>query len=215
KLPNSFQPLHWRRSSGLHRARQHPVQRRDRKGNLCEAALGHARQYVDVARHQGRLGDDTDRMTARLQNLQYIAHDAPTPFHRLVGVRIGTNCNGARLITFLGQLPFQQFCRVRLGEQLRFEIQSWRKAHEGMARTREAVDAAMLATTIGIDRAVERDIRRFISRYDGAGPLHLHFRLKWRKIFKRIPAVIEYVTGYRLEPSRRIDASRATTATLR
>ena len=39
-----------------------------------------------------------------------------------------------------------------LGEQLRFEIEPGREAEIGVGGTREAVDAAVLAAAIGIDR---------------------------------------------------------------
>ena len=55
----------------------------------------------------------------------------------------------------LGMLFAQQSGCIRLRKDLCFEIQPRRQAEIGVGRPREAIDAAVLAAAIGIDRAVE------------------------------------------------------------
>src|SRR5215216_6741761 len=60
-----------------------------------------------------------------------------------------------------------------------------------MRRSREAIDATMFAAAIGIDRAVERDVRRFVAGDDLAGRVDRDRRLERRQFLDRAPAVVE------------------------
>src|SRR5262245_3240685 len=61
-----------------------------------------------------------------------------------------------------------------------------------MARSREAVDAAVLAALVRVDRAVERDVGRVVGRDDAARRLLGHDRLEpARRLVERAPAVVE------------------------
>ncbi len=66
---------------------------------------------------------------------------------------------------FLGQ----QRGGIGLGEQPGFEIHPRRHAQIGVGGPGEAIDAAMLAAAIGIDRLVEGNVRRLVAGDDGAG----------------------------------------------
>src|SRR6478672_13777700 len=92
------------------------------------------------------------------KNFQYAPHDAVAPLDRLVGVSVGADGHGARTIGGVGELALEGCTGIRLGEQLGLEIEPRRKAEKGMGRSREAVDAAVLAAAVRIDRAVEADI---------------------------------------------------------
>src|SRR2546423_14177638 len=67
-----------------------------------------------------------------------------------------------------------------------------------MRRAREAVDAAVLAAAIGIDRAVEGNIRRIVAGDDAACCIDRDRRLERRQLFELLPAVVERDTGQRL-----------------
>ena len=60
-----------------------------------------------------------------------------------------------------------------------------------MGRPREAVDAAMLAAPVGIDRAVEADIGRIVAGDDLARGVERHRGLEWRQFVEALPAVVE------------------------
>ena len=94
-----------------------------------------------------------------LQHLEDAAHDLVLLLDRLIRIGIGADRDGARRIARCRQFTLQQGRRLRLHEQLGFEIEPRRQAEIGMGRPREAIDAAMLAAAIRIDRAVEARCR--------------------------------------------------------
>jgi hypothetical protein len=155
------------------------------------ATLARLRENIDVARHQRRLGDDADRMAGTLQHLENAAHDLPFALDRLIGIGIGADRDHARLVVRRRQLLFQQLRRVGLGEQFRFEIEPRRQAEIGVGRPREAVDAAMLAAAIGIDRAVEADIGRIVAGDDFSRGIERDAGLERRQFVEALPAVVE------------------------
>src|SRR5262249_20591702 len=106
-----------------------------------------------------RFRDDTDGMAAAIEHLEDAPHDLVFALDRLVGIGIRADRYGAWDVTGGRQLAFEQLRRIRLGEELGFEIESGRQAEIGVGRPREAVDAAVLATAIRIDRSIERNIR--------------------------------------------------------
>src|SRR4029077_13761349 len=65
----------------------------------------------------------------------------------------------------------QQTGRLRLGEDLRLEVETGGHPEVRVGRPREAIDAAVLAPLVRIDRSVERDVRRVVPAQDGAGLL--------------------------------------------
>ncbi|KAH2821212.1 hypothetical protein KXV85_002907, partial [Aspergillus fumigatus] len=81
-----LQPFRRRRGARLHGARQFRIERRHRQRDLGKVALGHAREDVDIARHQRRFGDDADGMAGPLQHFENAAHDLHVALDRLIGV---------------------------------------------------------------------------------------------------------------------------------
>ena len=68
-----------------------------------------------------------------------------------------------------------------------------------MGRPREAVDAAMLAAAIGIDRAVEADIGRVVAGDHLARGVERDRGLERRQVFQALPAIVEGDPGFGLE----------------
>ena len=123
---------------------------------LTRPCARHARQDVEIAQHQRRFGDDADRMAGSARALRGCARMTRyAPFDRLIGIGVGADRDGASAHSPGRQFALQQLRRLRLDEQLRFEIEPGRKPEIGVGRSREAIDAAVLAAAIGIDRAVE------------------------------------------------------------
>ena len=191
QLPQRLQPFRRRRGARLHGAREFGVERGHRQRDLGQIALGHPRQNIDVARHQRRLGDDADRMAGALQHFEDAAHDLPLALDRLIGIGVGADRDHPRLVIRRRQLLFQQRRRIRLGEQLRFEIQPRRQAEIGVGRPREAVDAAVLAAAIGVDRTVEADIGGIVARDDLARGVDRDRGLERRQFLEALPAIVE------------------------
>jgi len=66
-----------------------------------------------------------------------------------------------------------------------------------VGRTREAVDTAVLASAIGVDRSVKTDVGRVIAGNNLSGRVDRYGRLEWRKLVERSPAVIKRDAGKR------------------
>ena len=140
-------------------------------------------------------------MAGALQHLENAAHDPVLALDRLIGIGVGADRDHARLVTRRRQFLLEQFGRVGLGEQFRFEIEPGRQAEIGVGRPREAVDAAMLAAAIGIDRAVEADIGRVVAGDDLARGIERHRGLERRQVFEALPAIVESNPRFGLEPA--------------
>ncbi|MHC2633141.1 hypothetical protein ACVME5_005795 [Bradyrhizobium liaoningense] len=175
----------------LHGARQFRIERGDRNRDLGEVALGHPGQNVDVAHHQRRFGDDADGMAGAFQHLEDSAHDLSLALDRLVGVGVGADRDHPGFVAGGGELLLEQRRRLGLHEQLRLEIQPRREAEIGMRRSGEAVDAAVLAAAIGIDRAVEADVWGIVAGDHLARGVDTDTGLERRQLFQALPAVIE------------------------
>ena len=68
-----------------------------------------------------------------------------------------------------------------------------------MRRPGETVDAAMLATPVGIDGTIETDIGRIIAGDDLAGRVERDRCLERRQLIEALPAVIERDPRFSLE----------------
>src|SRR5690606_21086327 len=91
------------------------------------------------------------------------------------------------------QLLAQQCRRVALDHDLGLEIEPGREAEISMGRPREAVDAAMLAATIGVDRAVEGDVGGVVPGDDAAGGIRMQYSAERIGLLQIVPAVIPFV----------------------
>ncbi len=170
---------------------------------------------VDVAHDQRRLGHDADGMAGALQHLQDRARDLPLALDRLIGIGVGAERDGVGLIARMRQLALQQLGRVRLGVELGLEVEAGRVPEKAMGGTRVAVDAAVLAAAIGIDRAVEGDVGAVVARDDGARRLLAHLGLEGVEVAQALPAVIEGLALLRLEAAGRVRARAAPAPPLR
>src|SRR6185437_1572439 len=81
-------------------------------------------------------------------------------------------------------------------------------------RARKAVDAAVLAAAIGIDRAVEADVGGIVAGDDLARGIGLHRGLERRQLVERAPAVVEGDARQRLVTAHGVRLRAAAAATL-
>ena len=129
------------------------------------------------------------------------AHHPVPRFDRLVGIGIGADGDRPRQVARRRQFPAQNLGRLGPGDQPGFEIEARRQAKIGMGRTREAVDAAMLAAAIGIDRAIEPDIGRGIPGDHAARSFDRHLGSDQRLVLFDVPAVMLHDIAHRLVPA--------------
>src|SRR6202022_4799451 len=83
-----------------------------------------------------------------------------------------------------------------------------------MGRPREAVDAAMLAAPVRVDRTVEADIGRLVAGNDLARGIERDRGLERRQFIETLPAVVEGDTRFRLEAAAGVGLRAAATKPL-
>src|SRR6185295_14176141 len=99
---------------------------------------------------------------------------------------------------------------IHLGEKLGFKVHAGGEAGVGVGGPGIAIGAAMLAAAVGIDRAVEGNVRRVVPGDDGLHDLGENLGLERRQRFERVPSVVEQVSAVLLEPARPIGSCTAT-----
>ena len=208
-LADRGEPLQRMRRARLHAPRQIGIERRHRDRDLDQAVGRQSREQIDIALDEVRLGDDADGMAESGENRQYGPRHAVRPLDRLVRVRRRTERDGARRIAGRAEFPFEQRGCIRFDEELRLEIKTRRESGEGMVRPREAVDAAVLAAAIRVDRAVEADVGRGVARDDAARPLGRHLCPSLRRRGLVRPAVVEGLVMDRFETTIRVGGRAA------
>jgi len=91
--------------------------------------------------------------------------------NRLIRIGICACGDGARLVARAREFVCEQFRRIRFGKEPCLEIQAGRQAEPRMGWSGETIDTTMLAATIGVDRTIERDVRRIVARDDRFCPV--------------------------------------------
>ena len=206
--PDRRQPPRGRGHPWLHQPRQRRIQRRHRNADPNQPPSRHLAQNVDVPLDQATLGDNRHRMPRLRQHLQTGAHDAMLLLDRLVGVRVRPDGNRRDPVGLRRQLPPQNLRRLGSRHQFGLEIQPRREPQIGMGRPREAIDAAMLAAPVRVDRPVERQIGRAVVGDQPPRPLLAHPGAQHRQLLLPRPAVIHRLAQMRLEPARVIAQRR-------
>jgi hypothetical protein len=151
-------------------------------------------------------------MAVALEHLQDAPHDLMLPLDRLVGIGVGADGDGARLVALGRELALEQLRRLGLGEQLGFEVEARREAEIGVGGAGEAIDAAVLAAAIGIYRPIEGNVGRLVAGDDLAGGIDGDRGLERRQFLEALPAVIEGDAGQRLVAARGVRLRAPTAA---
>ena len=122
------------------------------------AVRGQLLQQIDVARDQGVLGDDADRLAALGGDFQAAAGELELALGRLVA--IGDAGEGDRLRPPVrpGEPLAQQLGGAMLHQDLGFEVEAGAEAQVLVARPGVAVAAAVGAAAVGIDAVAEADV---------------------------------------------------------
>src|ERR1017187_1763048 len=88
----------------------------------------------------------------------------------------------------------QQLGSVLLDDDLRFKIEPGGKTKIFVVRTGVAIDAAVLAATVGIDARFEADVRAGVAGDDGDAGIPIKLRLR-RGIVRLVPLLIAFIRG--------------------
>ncbi|MBU57803.1 MAG: hypothetical protein CL543_02910 [Alcanivorax sp.] len=124
---------------------------------------GHGADQVQIAQHQGTLGDQAERVPAFTEHLQDLPGKAPLPLHRLVGVGGGADHQRPALVTGLAQGVAQHLGGVVLAEDFRLEI----LARGQTVAVAGDLDLIEVAVAFAEDRAEQLQQWRAQGRVDG------------------------------------------------
>ncbi len=108
-------------------------------------------------------------MAVGQHHLEQLAGEAIVVLDGLIGVGIGSQHYGLRLIGGSGKLPAQQLGGIELGEQAGLEVEAGGELEIGVARSGITINAAVLTAPIGVDGAAERDVGGAVVTDDAAG----------------------------------------------
>ncbi len=96
---------------------------------------------------------------ARLgQYLDQSPRELQSPLDRLIGVGVHAKSDGRHPVAGPSQLAPQLLGRIGLVEKPGFEIEPRRETEEGMTGPGVAIDATVLAATVGVDGTIEGQI---------------------------------------------------------
>ena len=204
--PDRGQPLGGCGRARLQRARKIALQRGHRDEHMRQSPCRHRPDNVEIARHQIRLRHDREGVRKRRQRFQNLARNFVVALDRLVGVGIGAKGDRQRLVAGPAKLGRQQLGGVVLGKQPRLEIEPRRQPQIRVRRPRIAIDAAMLAAAIRIDRLRKRQVGRFVAcdyRAAGVG-CDMRAQRGQRFVGFPVPTIVDAQGRARLEPACRI-----------
>lgn len=109
-----------------------------------QALLGEWHKQVDIALHEGVLGDERKRMPGLQHHFDQLPGQLELALDGLVGIGVDAQGDRLRHIARPGQFLAQQLRRIDLGEQAGFEVQSRGQVQVRMGRAREAVGTPTL-----------------------------------------------------------------------
>ena len=138
-------------------------------------------------------------MAGALQHLDQRPGDAVLALDRLIGIGVGAEGDRRRHVFWRRQLALEELGRALFGEQAGLEIEPGREAHIGVARPRVAIEAAVLAAAVGIDRAVEGNVGRLVAGDDRSRLLPGDLGCERLGRFVLGPAVVERLAPLDLE----------------
>ena len=148
-------------------------------------------------------------MTVVEQHLEAVAGQQVLAFDRLIGIGIGTQVDRRADIARLAQLLFEQGHGIGLGDQLGFKIQPRRQIPVSVAGPGVTINAAMFTATVGIERAVKRQVRRLVAGDDAFCGFAAHLGRPARRHLLK-PAVIAGDNALRRKTVMRITGGTAT-----
>ena len=164
------------------------------------------REQIEVTQNEGRFGDDRDGVVGAIEHFEDGTREPMLALDRLIGVGDGTERDDLGNIARSTQFAFEQCGGVDLGVEFGFEIEAGGMAKIAMRGTREAIDAAVLATPIGVDRLLEADVGAVVTGDDALGRLAVNLGLERGKVAQALPAVVERLASFMFKPANLVGA---------
>ena len=135
------------------------VQRYKRERHPARVHLRQARPEIDIAQHERALGHRRHRLSAACHYLKAPPGDPHLVLDRLVNISNCRHHDRLRPPALGCQFPPEQFRRIRLGHQLRLEVQPATEAEVFVVGACKAINAPMLAAAIWIQRPIKGNVR--------------------------------------------------------
>ncbi len=139
------------------------------------------------------------RVAKPVEHFQHGARDTVLALDRLIRIGDSSECYGLRDIAGSRQFLLEQLRCIGFRIELGLEIQPCRMPQVAVTWPGVAVDAAVLASAIGIDRAVEADVRAVVGCDDATRRLNAHLGLESLELGQAFPAVVEVLPHLRLK----------------
>ncbi len=134
------------------------IERHKRDGDTPGVLLGEFLPEIGVAQDERGFGHGGHRLSAIGHDFEALAGDPHFVFERLVNVGDGGHDDSFGLPSGVGEFALQQVGGVRLRHQFGFKIEPQIEPKIFVIRPGETINAAMLATAIGVERPIERHI---------------------------------------------------------
>ena len=153
--PDRVEALAW---VGRPRLRTRPgigVEGSDREVDADLGGPGGPGQDVQVPEHQGRLGEDRERVAPFGEYLDDLAGQLVLALRRLVGVGVGSHRDRMARPALWGGLVAQDLRCVDLDHDLGVEVAPDAEAQVVVSGPREAIGASMATTAVGVDGVLE------------------------------------------------------------
>ncbi|MCY1360082.1 hypothetical protein D9M69_466900 [compost metagenome] len=143
------------------------------------------------------------------QQLDHAAREPQLALDGLVAVGGGADRKVAGAVALAPEFGAQHLDEVALGDELGLEVEAGREVQVAVRGPRKAVDAAVLAAAVRIERTVEGDVGRLVAAEHRLHVLEAHLGGQRQQpgglgfaVFQRAPAVVEGVAFVFGEPVR-------------
>lgn len=207
ELLYGVQAIARRSGARLHHAAEIGIQSGERDEDHGAIVVCEFLKHVDVTRDERVLGDNAHGIAAFGEDFEAAAGDLQLALDGLVAIRHAADGEALRLPTGPGEFFTQQVWRIQLHHDLALKIEAGGEAEVFVRRTRVAIDAAMLATAIGIHTGAEADVRAVIIGDDRLGVIDEELRAE-QMVVLGIPLLITLQMNV-LEAVRRVAGGTA------
>lgn len=144
--------------AGLHDRGEIVLEAGDADRDVDGAVLVQALEQVEIAQDEFVLGDDADGLAALGHHFEAAAGDAEFALDGLVAIGDAGHRDRFAPPAFFGEFAAEEFGRIVLGEDDGLEVEAARHAEVFVSGAGVAVDAAVLATPVGVDGPLHREV---------------------------------------------------------
>lgn len=154
------EPVAWAGGAGFHFGGQFVVERGDADGHMDGMVSGQFLQVIEIAENEAAFGDDGNGLSGLCHDFEASAGDLEFGFDGLIAVGHAGHDDGLAGPLGFGEFFAEEIGCVGLGDDACFKVQAGGQAEVFVGGSGVAVDAAMLASAVGIEGPTEADVGR-------------------------------------------------------